>query len=134
MTAETILETVRQAGGTLWAENGKLRYRLPAERPDLIPALRELKSEILDLLADRPAMPAGVRLVRWQPVEAPVRLSQCSTITDTDLFIRSTLQQVGARLSGKDWKAGNWSLSALIDRLAAVGCVVALDDPRMALQ
>lgn len=135
MTAELILEAVRENGGALWAEGGKLKFRLPAGKSDLIPAMQKLKSEILRLLSsERSAMPAGVRLVRWQPVDAPVQLSECSTVTNVDLFIRSTLRQMEARLNGKDWLAGNWTLSTLLERLAICGCVVALDDPTKALQ
>ena len=98
--------------------------------------LRQYKAEIIGLLesARIPAMPAGVRLVRWAPKDAPVRLSECSIITDTEKFICTTLWQLEARLHGKDWRAGNWTLSTLIDRLAAVGCHVALEDERSALQ
>jgi len=85
-------------------------------------------------VARRPAMPAGVRLIRWEPKAAPVRLSKCSTVTDIDKFVHSTLRQVEARLYGKDWLAGNWTLSTLLARLEACGCCVALDNPHEALQ
>jgi len=39
-----------------------------------------------------------------------------------------------AALTGLTWQSGNWGLSGLLERLAAVGCVVALDDPRRMLQ
>jgi len=61
-------------------------------------------------------------------------LSEYSTVTDTEKFIRTTLIQLAARLSGKDWLDGGWGLSGLLARLEACGCVVALDNPREALQ
>ena len=100
----------------------------------VIDELRQHKAELLAELARRPAMPAGVRLIRWEPKAAPVRLSECSTVTDTEKFIRTTLMQLEARLSGKDWLDGGWGLSGLLARLEACGCVVALDDPLKALQ
>ena len=72
--------------------------------------------------------------MRWEPKTAPVQLSPCSTVTDVNLFIRTTLAQLEDQLSGKDWLAGGWGLSGLLSRLEACGCRVALDDPRKALQ
>ena len=134
MTAEIILEAVRETGGQIWVEAGNLKYRLPAEKSDLIPMMRELKSEILELLSERPAMPAGVRLVHWEPKADPIELPQGSVVTDVEKFIGTTLAQLDAKLNGKSWQAGNWPLFTLIERLAACGCIVALDDPRKALQ
>jgi hypothetical protein len=96
--------------------------------------LRMHKTELMAELARRLAMPVGVRLVHWEPKAAPVRLSECSTVTDTEKFIRATLMQLDARLSGKEWLDGGWGLSGLLDRLEACGCCVALDDPRKELQ
>ena len=81
-----------------------------------------------------PALPPGVKLVRWEPLPAPVRINRCMTVTNTERFIESTVGQLGARLKGDDWGAGNWSCTELLARLEAVGCVVALDDPRRLLQ
>jgi hypothetical protein len=50
MTAEELLETIRQVGGEVWAAGDKLRYRLPYSVHRLIPTMRELKLEILQLL------------------------------------------------------------------------------------
>ena len=133
MQLNEIIRTVYAAGGRLWLEGDKLHARLPEKLRPLVPVIRERKPEIVDLLSQRPAMPAGVRLVRWEPKIAPVELSRCETVVDVDKFIRSTLMQVEARLHGKDWLAG-WTLSTLIDRLAAVGCHVTLDDGKAALQ
>jgi hypothetical protein len=134
-SATEILQTINVAGGQLWLVDGeRLRYRLPQNLAPLVEVIRERKPELVELLAQRPAMPAGVRLIHWEPQAAPFRLSECSTVTDVDLFIRSTLMQLEAALEGRSWQAGNWGLYGLLERLAAVGCVVALDDPRRALQ
>jgi hypothetical protein len=79
-------------------------------------------------------MPEGVRLVRWQPKPPPVQLSQCSTVIDAEKFARTTLRQLDACLHGETWRSGNWELQGLIDRLAAVGCEVELNDPKRAQQ
>jgi hypothetical protein len=50
MTAEELLETIRQVGGEVWAAGDKLRYNLPYSVHRLIPTMRELKLEVLQLL------------------------------------------------------------------------------------
>lgn len=133
-SAVEIVEAVTSRGGQLWLDGELLRYRLPANMGPMVDVLREHKPEIIEILAQRPAMPAGVRLICWDPKAAPVQLSECSTITDVDLFIRTTLMQLAARLGGKGWMDGGWGLAGLLARLEACGCIVALDDPRKALQ
>ena len=103
-------------------------------------ALRLHKAEIIELLRTStpkpgvPPMPAGVRLVRWEPKVPPVELSRYETVTNTDQFIRTTLRQLDAHLQGKTWLAGNWGPSTLIARLEAVGCDIVLENPRLVLQ
>jgi hypothetical protein len=121
-------------GGQIWLEDDKVRARLPEILRPLVSVIHSHKPELLAELARRPAMPAGVRLVTWSPKAAPVKMSPCSTVTNVDLFVRSTLRQLEAILTGKDWLAGGWGLSGLLDRLAAVGCHVALVDPSRMLQ
>jgi hypothetical protein len=136
MTAVELIDTVEQAGGllTVVGDGDRVRARLPESLMPLVTVIREMKPELIELLLQRPAMPAGVRLIRWNPKAAPVRLSECSTVTNVDLFIRSTLMQLEACLNGKPWMGGNWGLSRLLERLEAVGCLVALENPRRALQ
>jgi hypothetical protein len=131
-----MLEAVKATGGQLWTPDGnRIHVRLPAS---LAPLMDELRANKLQLLAElarrRPAMPRGVRLVLWNPKPAPVKLSPCSTVTDTEKFIRSTLKQLEAQLNGKGWQSGGWGLLGLLARLEACGCRVALDNPREALQ
>jgi len=132
MQPAEILENVEAVGGQLWVVGDMLRMRLPESSRPLVEQIRMWKPDIIDLLATRPSMPAGVRLIRWEPKPPPVQLSRYETVTDVDRFTRSTLLQVEARLQGNSWLAGNWTLSTLLDRLAAVGCHVALDDEECA--
>lgn len=134
MQAIEILDTVSASGGMLWLEGDKVRARLPESLRPLVSMIRARKPEIVELLAQRPAMPAGVRLLAYLPVAAPVRLSQAETVIDCGKFIQSTLRQVDARLHGKNWLAGNLPLSGLVERLAAVGCVIELADRKAMLQ
>jgi hypothetical protein len=134
MHASELLRTIESAGGALWVNGDSLGYRLPESESSLVDELRTRKWELLDLLRERPPMPAGVRLVHWEPVPAPVRINRWMTVLDTENFIRITLEQIDARLNGIDWKAGNWTLSELMERLEAVGAFVALVDDRQRLQ
>jgi hypothetical protein len=134
MQANEILRNIESAGGALWVTGESLGYRIPESESSLVDEIRTCKWELVELLAQRPVMPAGIRLISWSPKDAPVRLSECETVTATEKFIRSTLQQLEAQLSGKGWLAGGWGLSGLLARLEACGCRVALDDPRKELQ
>lgn len=130
-----LIQAVESIGGRFMVDGDRLGIAPATAAASLMDELRRHKAELLaELLARRPAMPAGVRLISWQPKTAPVRMSPYSTVTDVDRFIRSTLVQLQAALDGQTWQSGNWGLSGLLERLAAVGCVVALDDPRRALQ
>ena len=120
--------------------DGKVRASFPAcAQAHVTPVLEHLRrhrDEILRFLKtrdDAPAMPAGVRLVKWKPKSAPVELNRCSVVIDVGPFISSTLQQLAAALAGKNWQAGNWSIPELVDRLAQVGIEVELERPKTGL-
>ena len=134
MQTDELLVTVSAAGGQLWLEGDKLRARLPESLRPMVDVLREHKGEIIELLAQCPPMPPGVRLIRWAPLPAPVKINRCMTVTNTRGFIDSTLRQLEARLRGDDWGAGNWSSTELLARLEACGCVVELENRKLTLQ
>ncbi|MGB8030269.1 MAG: hypothetical protein WCF30_11450 [Terracidiphilus sp.] len=129
-----LIQTVESAGGRFMVDGDRLGIAPATAAEPVMEDLRRHKAEIIGLLSSRPAMPAGARLVSWNPKTAPVRLSECSTATNVDLFIRTSLAQLEAALQGRSWLAGGWGLSGLTQRLALCGCIVALDDPRRALQ
>ena len=92
-----------------------------------VPALREQREEIVAPHQRRmalPPIPDGVRLACWDPKQPPVVLQQCSVVIDVEKFVLATLEQLQARIEGKDFLAGNWSLRELIERLEQVGVKV----------
>jgi hypothetical protein len=123
-----IIRTIESAGGELWIAGERLGYRLPESAASLVDELQASKWELLELLRQRPAMPPGVRLVRWQPLPAPVSLNRWLKVLDTGRFVEGTLRQLSARLSGDDFGAGNWSLSELLEFLERVGVTVTIAD------
>jgi hypothetical protein len=134
MVPSEILSTVESVGGVVWVTGESLGYRLPESALLLVDELRTYKWELVELLSQRPTMPAGVRLVRWKPTSPPIKVNRWLTVLDTDKFIRVTLDQIEARLTGIDWKAGNWTLSELLEHLEAVGVAVALKNDSERLQ
>jgi hypothetical protein len=128
-TAERVLERIEAAGGVLALEGQHIRCRLPVAARDLIDDLRVHKGKVLTLLRRRneiPPMPPGVRLVQWNLKELPVCLEVYSIVTDPTKFARSTLGQIQRLLENPRAKIG-WSMPQLIDRLAQVGVIVALE-------
>ena len=73
------------------------------------------------------AMPPGVRLVNWKLKEPPVAIETCAVVTDSGLFARTTLEQLGMALANpRRWEG--WSVPQLLDRLAQVGVMVTLEE------
>jgi hypothetical protein len=133
-TLELLIERVESAGGRFLIDGDKLGIVPATAAEPVIEELRQHKAELITELARRLALPQGVKLVRWKPLPSPVQVNRCTTVTNTQRFIETTLRQLGKRLTGDDWGAGNWSCTELVMRLEAVGCVVELEDGRRLLQ
>jgi hypothetical protein len=73
-------------------------------------------------------VPRGVSLIQWDLKDPPVAIEECAVVTDTGLFARTTLNQLGIALAGPRRWVG-WTVSQLIDRLQQVGVTVVLDAP-----
>jgi hypothetical protein len=71
-----------------------------------------------------PEMPAGVRLLDWKPKQPPVAITTWAVVNDVPQFVRATFEQLRAALDGKNWRAGNWSVRELVDRLEQCGVQV----------
>jgi hypothetical protein len=72
-------------------------------------------------------MPPGVRLLQWEAKDPPIAIVRMGIVSNVDKFIDATLRELRARLEGKDFLAGNWSLRELIERLEQVGVHVKME-------
>ncbi len=126
-----IVSEIEALGGCLSLDgDDAIRYRMPEDAAHFLNELRAQKSEVVLILRKRkeiPPMPAGARLVHWEPKPAPVVLTQSSVVTEVDRFIRMTLLELKAALAGKRWQSGHWSVRDLVDRLEECGVRVEIE-------
>lgn len=74
---------------------------------------------------DCPALPPGVRLVRYAPKAPPVAVQPCSIVTDVDKFIRRYLEDLRFRLENPKVYACA-PLDEILAKLAEVGVELVL--------
>lgn len=79
------------------------------------------KAEPADAADTAPAW----KVVEWKLKQAPVTLSSFAVVTNTELFARSSLEQLRVALDNAKRWAG-WSVAELVERLANVGVKVEL--------
>jgi hypothetical protein len=75
----------------------------------------------------RPAMPKGVRLIRWEPKAAPVAIDVCSVVENVPKFIESELRALDSRLNNPWTIHGGFTVPQMLDRLAQAGLEVELE-------
>jgi hypothetical protein len=74
-----------------------------------------------------PAMPAGVRLIRWEPKTAPVAIDVCSVVVDVQQFIEAELRELDSRLNFPWTIRGGWTIPQILDRLRQAGVEVGIE-------
>jgi hypothetical protein len=127
MTAIELMRAVEKAGGALEVKGDQIKYTIPKRDIWLVRELKQNREELIELLTGRripPLMPPGVRLVKWEPKDPPIAIVRLGVVTEVHKFIGATLRELRARLEGKNFLAGNWSLRELVDRLEQVGVQV----------
>ena len=92
LTPAKLIESVHAAGGRFMIDGDRLGVSPRTSAEPFVEEIRKHKIEILDLLRTGkienssaeppPALPAGVRLIRWEPATGPVQLPPCSVVTD----------------------------------------------------
>jgi hypothetical protein len=73
-----------------------------------------------------PALPIGVKLLRYRPKAPPIALVPVSIVTDVDTFIRDHLRALGHRLKYPRTRAIA-SIPEILAQLAEVGVELALE-------
>jgi len=129
-----VLGEVEAVGIELRLDGERIRIRFPEpqqrdELAEQVAFLRAHRDEVAEFLRERtaiPAMPNGVRLVRWNLREPPVAIETYAVVTDPALFARTTLVQLKLALANSKRWVG-WSVPQLMDRLAQVGVVVEIE-------
>jgi hypothetical protein len=74
-----------------------------------------------------PAMPKGVRLIRWEPKSSLVAIDVCSVVVDVPKFIEGELRALDSRLNNPWTIHGGFTVPQILDRLAQAGLEVELD-------
>ena len=134
MNVAKVVSQVEATGSAFRLDGEKVRVWYPGEeqREELsrqIAFLRVHREAVARFLRARtaiPAMPRGVRLIAWNLREPPIAIEHCAVVTDSASFARATLGQLGRALA-KPHKWVGWSVPQLMDRLAQVGVLVALE-------
>jgi hypothetical protein len=135
VTLADIVSEIESAGAAFLLEDDKVRVWYPDEErrkkvAELIALLRVQRLEVAAYLKARneiPSMPQGVRLVRYEPKPAPVRLDVCSVVFDVSKFIESELRALDSRLNDPWTIHGGFTVPQMLDRLAQAGLEVELE-------
>lgn len=74
-------------------------------------------------------LPAGVRLVRYEPKAPPVAVTVCSVVTDVPKFIQHALEELDARLHHPVQIKAGGSVFELLSKLGDCGLELRLEWP-----
>jgi len=127
-----VVSRLEEVGGRLLLDGDRIRYSIPkgsANARALLEIVRMEKQAIVAYLRSRalaPAMPRGVVLMEWTLKEPPVAIETYAVVANSDLFARTTLEQLRIALAEPRRWVG-WSVAQLIDRLAQVGVRIMVD-------
>lgn len=106
------IDRLRELGGELFWDGGRVRYRIPANNPEareLIADLQRNREALADMLKDqqsqapsldevKASLPSRVRVIDYRPRGAPFDVAPVSVVTDAGKFYRAYLQDLFWRL------------------------------------
>ena len=69
-------------------------------------------------------MPAGCRLLHFEPKDAPLYIDQSSVVFNVAEFVARELAELNARINDPWTVRGGWTLFQIVDRLAQCGVCV----------
>jgi len=140
-TLASPIDRLRELGGDIFWDGEKVRYRIPAGNPEareLIADLRENRDALADMLRDqqsqppslgeiKTSLPPGVRVVTYQPREAPFALAPVCVVTDAGKFYRAYIQDLRWRVRHPAAHAAP-PLPEILNKLAEAGLMLEIGD------
>ncbi len=128
------IDRLRELGGELFLQGETIRYRIPAdseEAHEVIAELRRNRDALAAMLQDREnnppslaevkaALPPGVRLVSYQPEQAPFAVAPISIVTNAGKFFRAYLRDLRWRMEHQDGYAAP-PLADVLSKLSDAG-------------
>ena len=142
LTVGELVERVAEVGGSLYLEGNHVALTLPQNCPpdteaaivETIRANRDAVSAILDDMGSkapsleevRASLPPGIKLVSYEPKQAPFDLTPVFTVTKAGKFYRAYLRDLTWRLEHPhDYAAP--PLADILSKLAEAGLELRLD-------
>ena len=139
MTAFEVIDRLAELGCAVRVEGERLKVRGPnvPEVPALVSELRARRQEAIYILRERQsqppslkevkaALPPGVRLVSYEPKEAPFAVAPVSVVTNAGAFYRAYLSDLAWRLEHPDGHAAP-PLADILAKLADAGLTLTAD-------
>ena len=144
LTVGEVIERVAEVGGSLHLEGKHVALALPRNCPpdteaaivETIRANRDAVSAILDDMGNkapslqevRASLPPGVRLLSYQPKQAPFAVAPVSVVTNAGKFFRAYLSALRWRLEHPHGYAAP-PLPDILGKLADAGLELTVDAP-----
>jgi hypothetical protein len=133
MDLREIIAQIEAAGGVLNLKGESITYEVPAQVRPLLVQLREQKTDAVQILRERqavsraidcPALPHGIRIIRFEPKQPPVLIESYAVVTDVRKFIETELRELDGRLHAPVQIRGGFGIFTILDWLAQCGLEV----------
>ena len=134
------IDYVREVGGSLTAEAGRVKLRLPgncSQEGAIVETIRSNRDAVLAMLEEREnkapsldevarMLPSRVRVVKYQPRVAPFAVAPVSVVTNAGKFYRTYLTDLRCRLEHPSDHAAA-PLTEILAKLADAGLELAIN-------
>jgi hypothetical protein len=127
------IDRLRELGGQVFLDGGRLRYRIPdtPEADQVIEEIRQNREAVLEMLREKESnppgleevkamLPAGVRVLSYQPKPVPFAVAPVSVVTNAGRFFRAYLRDLAWRVEHPEGHAAG-PLPDILAKLAEAG-------------
>jgi hypothetical protein len=141
-TTANPIDRLQELGGELFLQDGFIRYRVPKGNPEareLLAEIRKDRQAFIALLRDRESkppsleevkgvLPPGVKLVNYEPKQAPFAVAPVSVVSNAGRFFRAYLRDLRWRLEHPASYAAP-PLTDILSKLADAGLELLVEAP-----